>query len=266
MERPRRSGGRGAHARRGDRDLGAAPRGEPDPRAPPGDAALDAAGRGRLRPSTGWATTSASCARRRRRRELAHRPLRPRRRRARARQPPPRRDGARVGAGGRLAVRRGERRRRSPSAARLAGEHGDGRLRAPLVERLYGPVVMALFRGVKEAFDPLSILEPGRYSSRARRRAGRAILKVGSRVPRRFPADIAAALRTIEQHRRAIPLSTADLSFLPASTMKILRQPTVTPSSPGPQFTRAGAPARELEGRRRPTASGWPSSRAGSAT
>ena len=51
-----------------------------------------------------------------------------------------------------------------------AGEHGDGRLRAPLVERLYGPVVMALFRGVKEALRPPLHPEPGRYSSRARRR------------------------------------------------------------------------------------------------
>jgi FAD/FMN-containing dehydrogenase len=78
-----------------------------------------------------------------------------------------------------------------------AGEHGDGRLRAPLVERLYGSAVMALFRGVKEAFDPLSILNPGVILP-ARGEGPVDHLKVGlGAAP--IPDDIAAALRTIER-------------------------------------------------------------------
>jgi len=42
-----------------------------------------------------------------------------------------------------------------------SGEHGVGRLRAGLLERFYGPAVMALFRDVKEAYDPRGILNPG---------------------------------------------------------------------------------------------------------
>ncbi len=43
----------------------------------------------------------------------------------------------------------------------LAGEHGDGRLRAPLLETIWGPELAASFRAVKDAFDPLGILNPG---------------------------------------------------------------------------------------------------------
>ncbi|MDQ3605828.1 MAG: FAD-binding oxidoreductase, partial [Gemmatimonadota bacterium] len=43
----------------------------------------------------------------------------------------------------------------------LAGEHGDGRLRAPLLETVWGADMVALFREVKEAFDPAGILNPG---------------------------------------------------------------------------------------------------------
>jgi FAD/FMN-containing dehydrogenase len=43
----------------------------------------------------------------------------------------------------------------------LAGEHGDGRLRAPLLETIWGPRMVARFRAVKHAFDPLGILNPG---------------------------------------------------------------------------------------------------------
>lgn len=89
-----------------------------------------------------------------------------------------------------------------------AGEHGDGRLRAPLVERLYGPVVMALFRGVKEAFDPLSILNPGVILP-ARGDAPVSHLKVGAGAAP-IPDDIAAALRTIE---RTGGYATPRLSF-----------------------------------------------------
>ena len=42
-----------------------------------------------------------------------------------------------------------------------SGEHGDGRLRAHLLERIYGAEIVALFRLVKDAFDPAGILNPG---------------------------------------------------------------------------------------------------------
>ena len=43
----------------------------------------------------------------------------------------------------------------------VSGEHGDGRLRASLLERTYGSEVTALFKLVKEAFDPAGIFNPG---------------------------------------------------------------------------------------------------------
>lgn len=43
----------------------------------------------------------------------------------------------------------------------MAGEHGDGRLRAPVLETVWGAEMVALFRRVKEAFDPVGILNPG---------------------------------------------------------------------------------------------------------
>lgn len=43
----------------------------------------------------------------------------------------------------------------------MAGEHGDGRLRAPVLETIWGAETVHLFRAVKDAFDPLGILNPG---------------------------------------------------------------------------------------------------------
>lgn len=43
----------------------------------------------------------------------------------------------------------------------MAGEHGDGRLRAPVLETIWGAETVALFRAVKDAFDPRGILNPG---------------------------------------------------------------------------------------------------------
>jgi hypothetical protein len=43
----------------------------------------------------------------------------------------------------------------------LAGEHGDGRLRTPLMGRVWSSEVLDRFRDVKDAFDPLGILNPG---------------------------------------------------------------------------------------------------------
>ncbi len=41
-------------------------------------------------------------------------------------------------------------------------KHGDGRLRAPWLEKLYGAEIVALFREVKNAFDPHRIFNPGK--------------------------------------------------------------------------------------------------------
>ncbi|HSW66118.1 MAG TPA: FAD-binding oxidoreductase [Bacillota bacterium] len=42
-----------------------------------------------------------------------------------------------------------------------SGEHGDGRLRAPYLEKLYGPDAYAVFKKVKQIFDPYGTLNPG---------------------------------------------------------------------------------------------------------
>ena len=44
----------------------------------------------------------------------------------------------------------------------ITGEHNDGIIRTPYLELMYGPEVCELFRQVKEIFDPLNILNPGK--------------------------------------------------------------------------------------------------------
>jgi FAD/FMN-containing dehydrogenase len=79
----------------------------------------------------------------------------------------------------------------------LSGEHGDGRLRARAVEAVYGPEIMGLFRLVKQAFDPVGILNPGiKLPSEADRQFGS--LKVGQ-LAEALPEDIERALREIER-------------------------------------------------------------------
>jgi FAD/FMN-containing dehydrogenase len=79
-----------------------------------------------------------------------------------------------------------------------AGEHGAGRLRAGVLERFYGAEVMAQFRTVKRAYDPLSILNPGVIIPAADW-APLAALKVGEDAAA-IPDDIAARLRDIERN------------------------------------------------------------------
>jgi FAD/FMN-containing dehydrogenase len=78
-----------------------------------------------------------------------------------------------------------------------AGEHGAGRLRAGVLERFYGPQVMALFRDLKHAYDPLSILNPGVIIPAADW-APFAALKVGEDAAP-IPDDIATRLRDMER-------------------------------------------------------------------
>jgi len=78
-----------------------------------------------------------------------------------------------------------------------AGEHGAGRLRAGVLERFYGSAVMGVFRDVKRAYDPLSILNPGVIIPAADW-APLAALKVGEDAAA-IPDDIAARLRDLER-------------------------------------------------------------------
>nr|WP_236718219.1 FAD-binding and (Fe-S)-binding domain-containing protein [Actinoplanes sp. TFC3] len=43
----------------------------------------------------------------------------------------------------------------------LSGEHGDGRARSELLPHMYSPDAIALFKGIKHAFDPGNLLNPG---------------------------------------------------------------------------------------------------------
>jgi FAD/FMN-containing dehydrogenase len=76
-----------------------------------------------------------------------------------------------------------------------SGEHGDGRLRAHLLERVYGAEIVALFRRVKDAFDPKGIMNPG-VKLPDQRPFGH--LKVGDGAAP-LPPRIEAGLREIER-------------------------------------------------------------------
>jgi FAD/FMN-containing dehydrogenase len=68
----------------------------------------------------------------------------------------------------------------------LSGEHGDGRLRTPFLAQAFGSVAQ-LFRGVKEAFDPKGLLNPGIKVHDGRSRMTDH-LDLGPRPPRGLPA------------------------------------------------------------------------------
>lgn len=78
-----------------------------------------------------------------------------------------------------------------------SGEHGDGRLRAHLLDRVYGPEIVALFRLVKDAFDPKGIMNPGIKLPAPDQRPF-ADLKVGDGAAI-LPPRIEAGLREIER-------------------------------------------------------------------
>lgn len=44
----------------------------------------------------------------------------------------------------------------------MTGEHGDGLLRSEWLEKMYGPVIIDAFRKIKDVFDPVGILNPGK--------------------------------------------------------------------------------------------------------
>ena len=78
-----------------------------------------------------------------------------------------------------------------------SGEHGVGRLRAGVLERFYGKEVMELFRALKRAYDPLTILNPGVIIP-ATGWSPLAALKVGDGAAA-IPEDIATRLREVER-------------------------------------------------------------------
>jgi hypothetical protein len=94
----------------------------------------------------------------------------------------------------------------------LSGEHGDGRLRARALETVYGAEITGLFRLVKEAFDPVGILNPGVKIPVAEDRPFGA-LKVGAGAAT-IPEDIEAGLRDIERFAR-YSVSRLDLADSP---------------------------------------------------
>ena len=79
----------------------------------------------------------------------------------------------------------------------LSGEHGDGRLRARALEAIYGSEIVGLFRLVKDAFDPVGILNPGVKIPSEEDRPFEG-LKVGTAAIA-LPPDIEVALREIER-------------------------------------------------------------------
>ena len=44
----------------------------------------------------------------------------------------------------------------------LSGEHGDGFVRSPFMRQMFGPTLYEAFREIKQTFDPLGILNPGK--------------------------------------------------------------------------------------------------------
>ncbi len=79
-----------------------------------------------------------------------------------------------------------------------SGEHGDGRLRAGLLHSFFGTAVFDLFRRVRQAYDPDSLLNPGVILPAADWDP-LADMKVGPDAAR-IPGDIAGRLRDLERH------------------------------------------------------------------
>ena len=81
----------------------------------------------------------------------------------------------------------------------LTGEHGDGRLRTPLLGGVWPADVRERFQAVKDAFDPIGILNPGVKIGLPRQRALGEI-KYDPQLPS-LPAKAKAALERVERDR-----------------------------------------------------------------
>jgi len=104
----------------------------------------------------------------------------------------------------------------------LSGEHGDGRLRSRSLHTVYGPEIVELFRRVKEAFDPVGILNPGVKLPGAEDRPFGS-LKIGSGAPS-LPADIEESLRDVERFAR---YSTSRLDLADEPPLSDHRSPLI---------------------------------------
>lgn len=80
-----------------------------------------------------------------------------------------------------------------------SGEHGDGRLRTPLMDRTWSQEERLLFTGIKRAFDPDSLLNPGVKVPLPDQRAID-VVKYDPSLDA-LPDDAARALATIERER-----------------------------------------------------------------
>jgi hypothetical protein len=81
----------------------------------------------------------------------------------------------------------------------LSGEHGDGRIRTPLMDRTWHHESRALFKIVKDAFDPAGILNPGvKVPVAGQKPVGD--VKYDPALPP-LPAAARAALDSIERER-----------------------------------------------------------------
>ena len=177
--------------------LGAAPRGEPDPRGPAGDPPLAPGDRGRLRARRADGRVRPRGARGRRGASARGRDLRPCGRRSRPREPAARAGPRGLGGGRRLTARGRDRRARPP------GRHAVGRARRRPPPR--GPSVADLRRRGRRAVRAgQARVRPTRHPQSRRYPSGPAggppigRLKAGARAAA-LPDDIARGLRRIEQ-------------------------------------------------------------------
>ena len=81
----------------------------------------------------------------------------------------------------------------------LAGEHGDGRLRSPLLDQVWPAATLSRFASVKQAFDPLCLLNPGAKVPTAGMKAIERV-KYDPALPP-LPPAARAALATVERER-----------------------------------------------------------------
>lgn len=81
----------------------------------------------------------------------------------------------------------------------LTGEHGDGRLRTPLLPRVWSAAAVERFVAVKQAFDPLGILNPGVKSALPGQRALGEVKYDPSLSP--LPTRARAVLDRVERDR-----------------------------------------------------------------
>lgn len=59
----------------------------------------------------------------------------------------------------------------------ITGEHGVGMVKAPYLEWKTGPAGIALMKGIKQAFDPRGLLNPGKMFAKETRK--RVVLQHG---------------------------------------------------------------------------------------